>query len=272
VTPRAILIAALSSEIFVKGYRHFGPDRGMPLVCLRDPWDVIDAWDPLILEGLSSIRPLVFIDRPVLVDSNCLLADGVRQKAEHTIEVIERSSDGRVDLLGYSMGGLVAQCVVSLRPELVRRVVFASPMTDLRNEPIPRKVGTVAARLLSLLFAANDTSQEAGRDFLERLRVGSHDWARLEKAIDLLSSSGPADQCGLPLDVSDALSGKGCDSLIIAATDDAVAPIGNAFAFAAELPGSRFSVYPDAGHGALFQYPDLFAHQIDHFLRAGGCT
>ncbi|MPZ35672.1 MAG: alpha/beta fold hydrolase [Rhodospirillales bacterium] len=249
----------------VSRYRRFGADADVPLLCLRDPWDAIEAWDPLIIEGLASGRSLILIDRPALVDSNRLLAEAVRWKAEQVIEIIKHSSDGRVDVLGYSMGGLIAQCVVSLQPELVRRVVFANAVTGLSGGEGTLESGPVRARLLSLLFAASDTSQEAGRAFLQRIRAGPDDWGRLEKALDLLSLRAQPDQCCLQ-------SSKGCDSLIITAADDAVAPIDTAFALAADLPGSRFIVYPDAGHGAPFQYPTLFVHQVDHFLRAGRCT
>jgi pimeloyl-ACP methyl ester carboxylesterase len=261
------------------GYRRFGPDTGVPLVYLRDPWDVIDAWDPSIIEGLVYRRPLILMDRPVLLDSNCLFAKAVLQKAEKAIEAIRELSTGRVDVLGYSIGGLVAQCVVSLQPELIRRVVFASAITDLRgvagalgDRPIARTDAAVAARLLSVLFTSSDASRDAGRAFLRRLQLEHNDWRRLEKALDLLMSRGRSYRGHrLPI-LSDVLSKKGRDSLIIAGAYDTVALLDKVFAWSAELPGARFIVYPDAGHGAQFQYPSLFVDHVDHFLRPGDCT
>jgi pimeloyl-ACP methyl ester carboxylesterase len=258
-------------------YRRYGPADGMSLVYLRDPWDAIDEWDPSIIEGLAYARPVILADRPTFVDCNCEIREAATQKAEKAIEIISDLSGGRVDLLGFSLGNVVAQCVLSTWPDPIRRVVFASAITlaggdvddsaqiDTSDEATPDS-GTVADGLLAGFFAPTETSQAAGHDFLRRLRACFRDWERLKKALHLVQSFAPVGGGRWGGHHCTALLKSTHDSLIISGADDMIAPIARLFSLIGDL---RLIIYPDAGHGAQFLYPHLFITPVDHFLSSG---
>jgi pimeloyl-ACP methyl ester carboxylesterase len=107
------------------GYRRFGPAGGMPLVLLMRFRGTLDHWDPALLDVLASEREVIVFDNRGTGLSSGDAADSVEGLAAGAVELVRALGLSQVDLLGWSMGGLVAQAVALREPGLVRRLVVA---------------------------------------------------------------------------------------------------------------------------------------------------
>ena len=106
-------------------YRRFGRQGGVPLVLLNRFRGTIDWWDPEFLDYLAAHHDVIVFDNVGIGYSSGEPRDSVEGFAEGAIEFIEALGLPTVDLLGWSLGGIVAQEVARRRPELVRKLVVA---------------------------------------------------------------------------------------------------------------------------------------------------
>ncbi len=165
-------------------YRSFGKESGVPLVFLQHFRGTMDDWDPAVAGGLAKDRPVVLFDSAGIARSGGETPDTVAEMARHALAVIKALGLTQVDLLGFSLGGFVAQQVTLDRPDLVRRVILAGtgPLGGEGMDTFSPEVQAVAAQektkpedLLFLFFAPTETSQAAGRAFLGRLGARKED-------------------------------------------------------------------------------------------------
>ena len=101
-------------------YRSFGKESGVPLVFLQHFRGTMDNWDPAVVNGLAKDRPVVLFDSAGIARSGGQTPDNVAEMAHHALAVIKALGLTQVDLLGFSLGGFVAQQVTLDRPDLVR--------------------------------------------------------------------------------------------------------------------------------------------------------
>jgi pimeloyl-ACP methyl ester carboxylesterase len=182
-----------------------------------------------------------------------------------------------VDLLGFSIGGFVAQEIALVRPTLVRRLVLAA--TGPKGAPGMhgwREDIAAAARgeskpenLLYIMFAHNETGQAKGREFLSRFlerREGrdtpAGDRAR-DAQYDAIVDWGIPDHSALQ-----RLTGIHNPTLVIQGDNDLMIPTKVSHLLAGLIPNARIRIYPDAAHGFLFQYPTEVAAEMNDFLSA----
>src|SRR5215469_2018728 len=165
-------------------YRSMGKESGTPLVFLQHFRGTLDNWDPAVVNGLAKDRPVVLFDNAGIARSGGQTPNHVAEMARHALAVIQALGLREVDLLGFSLGGFVAQQVTLDRPGLVRRVILAGtgPQGGEGFAPFSPEVQAVAARdvpkpedLLVLFFTPTKTSQAAGRAFLGRLAARKED-------------------------------------------------------------------------------------------------
>jgi len=165
-------------------YRSLEKESGVPLVFLQHFRGTLDNWDPAVVNGLAKDRPVVLFDSAGIARSGGQTPDNVAEMARHALAVIEALGLKQIDLLGFSLGGFVAQQVTWDRPDLVRRVILAGtgPQGGEGMDKFSPQVQAVAAQekskpenLLFLFFAPTQTSQAAGRAFLGRLGTRKED-------------------------------------------------------------------------------------------------
>jgi pimeloyl-ACP methyl ester carboxylesterase len=257
-------------------YREVGAATGTPLVLLHHFTAVLDDWDPAVVDGLAAARRVILVDLRGVGASGGTTPDSVEAMAADAVAFVEALGLATVDLLGYSLGGMVAQEFVRQRPGLVRRIVLAgtSPAGDagpantftLLQDAIGNATAEGKHPKHFLFFSPTATSQAAGDAFLARLdqRTQDRDTAVTDETVGAQvtalakweHSSSTAGLAGVRQPV-----------LVVNGDDDTMIPTISSFNLAHKLPNAELSIYPGSGHGALFQHHDLFVQQVLDFLR-----
>jgi pimeloyl-ACP methyl ester carboxylesterase len=260
-------------------YREVGAATGTPLVLLHHFTAMLDDWDPAVVDGLAAARRVILVDLRGVGASGGTAPDSVEAMAADAVAFVEALGLATVDLLGYSLGGMVAQEVVQRRPDLVRRIVLAgtSPAGDagpagtfaVLQNAIRNATAEAKHPKHFLFFSPTATSQAAGDAFLGRLdqRTEDRDTAVTDETIGaqvtaLAKWEHSSSSAGLA-DVRQPV-------LVVNGDDDTMIPTISSFNLARQLPNAELSIYPGSGHGALFQHHDLFVQQVLDFLRDQG--
>jgi pimeloyl-ACP methyl ester carboxylesterase len=258
-------------------YRRFGRPSEPPLVLLQHFRGNLDNWDPTLTNALAAEREIILVDYPGVGSSTGEPSTTIADMAREMIAFVGGLGLDRIDLLGFSIGGFVAQEIALVRPTLVRRLILAA--TGPKGAPAMhgwRKDIAAAARgeskpenLLYIMFAQTDTSQAKGREFLGRFlarREGRDapvsDAAR-DAQYDAIVDWGIPDHGALQ-----RLTGITNPTLVIQADGDLMIPTKLSYLLAGLIPGVQLRIYPDAAHGFLFQYPTEVAADVDEFLSA----
>ena len=257
-------------------YREVGPTTGTPLVLLHHFTGVLDDWDPAVVDGLAAAHRLVLVDLRGVGASGGTTPDSVEAMAADAISFIQALGLPAVDLLGFSLGGMVAQEIVQRRPDLVRRIVLAG--TSPAGDAGPADTLTVLRNAMEiagaegkhpkhfLFFSPTAASQAAADAFLGRLdqRTQDRDTAVTDKTIGAQVTA----LAKWERDSSSAgLAHVHQPVLVVNGDDDTMIPTISSFNLADQLPDAELSIYPDSGHGALFQHHELFVRQVLDFLR-----
>jgi pimeloyl-ACP methyl ester carboxylesterase len=252
-------------------YRVDGPGGGVPLILLQRFRGTLDDWDPSFVSALAAHRQVIRFDSAGIGRSHGEVPDSVAGMAAVASAFIEALGFTKVDLLGWSLGGIVAQHVALDTPHLVRRLVIAgsSPGGAAEGpEPHPR-VGEVMTRPVSseedflfLFFTETDTGRAAGKAHLERMKaipdrgpaVTTESFMRQVKALTQWKG------------VRDRLGDLGLPVLVANGTTDVMLPAYRSYVISREAPNAKLLLYPDAGHAFLFQEIEDFVGQVDRFL------
>jgi pimeloyl-ACP methyl ester carboxylesterase len=256
-------------------HRRFGRSSGAPLVMLQHFRGNLDNWDPALTNALASEREVILVDYPGVGSSTGEPSATIAETARQMIAFVTALGFDWIDLLGFSIGGFVAQEIALVRPTLVRRLVLAA--TGPRGAPGMhgwREDIAAAARgeskpenLLYIMFAHTDASQAKGKEFLGRfmLRQEGRDAptsdAVRDAQYDAIVEWGIPDHAALQ-----RLTGIQIPTLVIQGDNDLMIPTKLSHLLAGLIPDARIRVYPDAAHGFLFQYPAEVAAEVNAFL------
>ncbi|MCF3130621.1 alpha/beta fold hydrolase [Streptomyces olivochromogenes] len=257
-------------------YRSFGPESGTPLIFLQHFRGGMDHWDPLVTDGLAANRPVILFDNAGVAGSSGETPDTLEALADHAAEFVRALGLPLVDVLGLSIGGGVAQALALRHPALVRRLVIvgAKPRAG-EDEGTHPDIIEVATRhevptledFLYLFFGPSPAGQAAGRAFWER---------RHQRVVDVdppTSQQTMKAQLAAIVEWNQQRGERYAElgritqpALVVNGSRDIMAPTVNSYIMAQHLPNAELIVYPDSGHGSLFQYPELFVHHVDRFL------
>ncbi|WPH17389.1 alpha/beta fold hydrolase [Variovorax paradoxus] len=270
---------APTKSIFAGGvdfaYRELGTHHGgTPVVFLVHLAAVLDNWDPRIMDGIAAKHHVVAFDNRGVGASSGSPSDSVEQMAGDAIAFIQAMGFGQVDLFGLSMGGMIAQEIVLKAPQLVRRMILAAT-GPAGGEGISTVARVAHWDLLRGLLTGQDPKQflfftrtpggiEAGKAFLARLKERSENrdkeitiaaYLAQLRAVKAWGRKHPAD-----------LSAVRQPVLIVNGDDDRMVPTANSRELARRLPNSTLIIYPDAGHGGVFQFHADFVPRAVEFL------
>jgi Predicted hydrolases or acyltransferases (alpha/beta hydrolase superfamily) len=256
-------------------YRRFGQTGGVPLVFLQHFTGTMDSWDPLVVDGFARARPVILFDNAGVARSSGSTPDNVQAMAEHAVAFITALGLKQVDLLGFSLGGFIAQVIAAEHPELVRRMILAGTGQEggegIRNLPQvleqARQHSPDELRLF-LFFEQTPTSQRAGREFLARQarRTADRDPESSEQTVGAQFTAIVAWGADADGRATARLQRITQPVLIVNGKNDIMVPTVNSFAMFRQLPRARLTLYPDSGHGGLFQYADAFVNEGVRFL------
>jgi pimeloyl-ACP methyl ester carboxylesterase len=256
-------------------YRRFGRTAELPLVLLQHFRGNHDNWDPALIDALAAEREVILVDYPGVGSSTGEPTSTIAEMARQMIAFVGALGLERIDLLGFSIGGFVAQEIALVRPALVRRLVLAATgpkgapgMHGWREDIAAAARGeSKPANLLYIMFAHTDTSQAKGRQFLGRFlerREGRDtpvsNTAR-DAQYDAIVEWGIPDHGALQ-----RLTGIKSPTLVIQGDNDLMIPTRLSHLLAGLIPDARICIYPDSAHGFLFQYPTEVAAEINQFL------
>jgi pimeloyl-ACP methyl ester carboxylesterase len=266
----------IGGESFV--YRRFGNEEtdAPALLCLQHFRGNLDSWDPALVDRLAQDREVIMLDNRGVGGSTGVVSDNVTDMARDALAFIDALSLKEVDILGFSLGGYVAQELTLLRPRLVRRLVLAG--TAPQGGPdLHRWSDTVfalatadqptAEGLLSLFFSPSEESRAKGMEYLQRAyqrqenRDAPTDLATRDAQLTAITAWGIPDPSRL-----NRLAGITQPTLVANGDDDRMMHTNNSRLLAEQLPNAELRIYPDANHGFLDQYPELFADDIVEFL------
>jgi pimeloyl-ACP methyl ester carboxylesterase len=256
-------------------YRRFGRPAELPLIMLQHFRGNLDNWDPALTDALAAEREVILVDYAGVGSSTGEPSRTIASMARQMIAFVGALGLVEIDLLGFSIGGFVAQEMALVRPTLVRRLVLAA--TGPKGAPGMhgwREDIAAAARgeskpenLLYIMFAHTDASQAKGIEFLGRFMqrqegrdAPTSDAAR-DAQYDAIVEWGIPDHAALQ-----RLTGIKSPTLVIQGDGDLMIPTKLSHLMAGLIPDARIRIYPDAAHGFLFQYPAEVAVEISRFL------
>ena len=256
-------------------YRELGKHHGgTPVVLLVHLAAVLDNWDPRIVDGLAARHHVISFDNRGIGASSGKPSSSMEQMADDAVTFIKGMGLQQVDLFGFSMGGMIAQEIVLKEPQLVRRMILAGT-GPAGGEGISSVAGVTFYDILRGFFTGQDAKQflfftrtpggiEAGKVFLERLKERTQNrdteitvgalFAQLE-ALRTWGLKAPADLSVVKQPV-----------LVANGDADRMVPTTNTHDLARRLPNNTLVIYPDAGHGAIFQFHADFVPKALEFL------
>ena len=259
-------------------YRRFGGGPGLPLLFLQHFTGTLDNWDPAVTDPLAAGRDVILFDNAGLGRSSGEVPPTIAAMAQHPMAFLGALGIERCDVLGYSLGGMVALQMVQDRPSIFRRMILVGTaprggedIMHLEKPGLAKRIQDPTNRgydvLKKIFFTASPSSQAAGDAFIRRLSQRKDDldpvsgpkvagaqiaafreWEQLrgERFADLRGIRHPA--------------------LVVNGVGDEMIPVSNSYRLAENLPNAVLLMYPDAGHGSLFQYPESFTRQAAAFL------
>jgi pimeloyl-ACP methyl ester carboxylesterase len=258
-------------------YRQFGSDLGVPLLFLQHFTGTLDNWDPAVTDPLALGRSVILFENAGIGRSNGRVPTTVAGMADHAMKFLDALGLTRVDVLGFSLGGMVAQVMALKRPALLRRIILSGTGPEggvgvAMDRPELLKIFVdqqmpASEKLLKLFFETTETSQSAGRQFVERLARRTED----------KDTSTTAEAAGAQLAAMSAWEKSGGEPyadlkkitqpvLVTNGNHDIMIPTVNSFTLSEHLPNAQLIIYPDSGHGSLFQHSGAFTGHVSEFL------
>jgi pimeloyl-ACP methyl ester carboxylesterase len=261
-------------------YRRFGTGAACPLLCLQHFTGNLDNWDSAVTDPLATNREVILFDNAGIGGSSGVVPQTIGAMAEHALAFVDTLRLERCDVLGYSLGGMVAQHMASERPSLFRRLMLVGTAPRGGEDIMHLEKPSLAryfqdptlqgyARLQKLFFAPTASSQAAGAEFIGRLA---------QRRDDRDQPTGPnvaAAQIAAFREWEHVSGARFADlqriqqpTLVVNGVHDEMIPVRNSYWLAENLPNAVLLTYPDSGHGALFQFHESFTRQATAFLNS----
>ncbi len=260
-------------------YRRFGKTGGVPLVFNMHFVGTMDHWDPLVTDGLAATREVVLFNNAGVSSTSGEVPNSVEDMASNAAAFIRALGLAKADILGFSLGGLVAQALAVGAPDLVRRLILVGTgprggegMASLTPEAqaiFGAEYTNPDEVWLGAFFTPSERSQAAGRALLKRFRLRTEDRDR-----DVSDRVAPAQLEALAKWGAPSTSALGYlraitqPALVVNGSHDVLIYSVNSLILQQNLPNAQLIVYPDANHGSQYQYPKLFVDDVTRFLGA----
>ena len=263
-------------------YRRYGRGGTVPVVFLQHFRGNLDNWDPALVDDIADEREVILFDGSGVGLPGGTVPASFHDCAGDALAFIDALGLTEVDLFGFSIGGFVAQEIALQRPHLVRSLVLAGTgpqggreMHGWTEEPRFHAMKDVqdADDVLYLFFTSSPGSQAKGKEFVERIftRTDGRD-APVSLAARDAQAAAAVDWGIRDLTKLSRLENIQAPVLVANGDNDIMVPTVNSYLLAGHLPNAKLSIYPDANHGFLFQYPGEFAAEVNTFLTATGRT
>jgi pimeloyl-ACP methyl ester carboxylesterase len=259
-------------------YRRFGKSGTVPVVFLQHFRGNLDNWDPALVDDIAAGREVILVDNSGVGRSTGSTPRSVKGLARDVLAFTDALGLTEIDLFGFSLGGFVAQETVLLRPRLVRRLILAGTGPEggrgfhAWNEEITShayKDVQGAEDVFCLFFAPTETSQAKAKEFVGRIFARERDRDQKPSLAVRDAQAEAITGWGIPdMTKLSRLAAITQPTLVANGSNDILVPTVNSYLLAGHIPNAQLTIYPDAGHGFLFQYPQEFAAEVSNFLGA----
>lgn len=255
-------------------YRVLGKTKGMPLVMISPLGSSMDDWDPSVTNGLAQKNRVIIFDIEGVGSSSGKTPDNIAAMAKGVAAFIKSLGYDKVNLMGFSMGAFISQQIVLTEPALVNKIILTGvgPKGSEGLSNLPNLLAASAGlspeeSFLKFAFTPSAASQSSGKQSWERAQKRT-----IDRDPPISAESGGAELTavlGWAQPYPDALNELKAVTqpvLIAQGENDIPVPVINAVNISKSIPNAKLIVYPDAGHAAIFQYPEKFVPAAVEFL------
>jgi pimeloyl-ACP methyl ester carboxylesterase len=259
-------------------YRRFGKRSKYPLLFLQHFTGTLDNWDPAVTDALAADHDVILFENAGVGRSTGKVPTTMAGMAEHVFTFLDTLGVKTCDVFGFSLGGVIAQQMVLDNSKVFRRMILAGTAPRGGKDIMHLDKPSLAKHfqdprlkgyeiLQKLFFAPTETSQAAGKEFIERL---------MQRQQDREPTSGPEiaqAQMAAFREWEQYTGERFADlkriqqpTLVVNGIHDEMIPVSNSYWLSENLPNAVLLTYPDAGHGSIFQWHDAITRQVAAFL------